>query len=862
MAISTVSVSYDGTSTTGLQIKATANSTVSNPVFASVSGTFSYAISNVLVPTPAQIAELPFTAFGTVTGYTQGTSATRINILVNQTPIPWATLFGYYIFIKYDLTFDGQIVSYYFTVGGGGDFIGLKGKVGSFDSDALIGKSSNTYRAFFGVALEGSYGYNKSLFSGLVQQLKVIFDVWDGAQKTHREIVVNNTGSGELLPNPVQGAKLIAVDNLKYELTDTMGNIHKYEPKISFTYWLYTETSTIPNLVHKPLEIWGVHGSLISGGYIWGSSRWGNGGKSIVKINMSNLDDVSYINTIHPTLGQTIQNIEQMVRVGNYIYCIGDPSVLIQINAITNTYKVFTIPNLYGRLIFIYQGDGGLIKCRAIDLESPTLQNGAAIPYIDAVKYSSHHDGWNKVVHSAVIDDNYIYGSYTTGIYSAEKPFYLTKVNKNTLQLEGWIAIPQSTDDMTQNDEYLYFGIELQPTASKDEFGYGWGAYAVRKSDLALFGVNKLGIADNPPYTASYASLFFGKTLLDSKTNNRIYVLNTENTESWSLGWDHAPIVRDYSYTIPGIGVINELLLNYDTQTFYGFVWTVNNGAKASGLVSFKLPDIVFKSIPVVSGVDPLVIVPNSQYTLRASIDDTGNDAITSAGFLFGNSADNLTENLSVTTSLGSKSATLNITDGKTKYYRFYATNSEGTAQTPVRTLEVLDTPLITILEPVAVIQNQQYTLRSTIDGTGGAPITAAGFKIGNNASNLTENLSVTTSLGAKSATLNITDGVTKYVQFYATNSEGTTNSQIKTIVVGTPDEYIIKGRVFRDGSLQSGATILLIDIATNEVLQSSITNSSGEYNFTGLTPLKKYYVAGWYSDFRIVSKLLTPFKV
>lgn len=868
MAITSLGLSYNGNSLSGLQVKCLGFDTQNAPVYNNVSGTFYYATSASNLFIESQIAQLSYVTFGTVTGYTQAGTRT-IELTLQQTPINWANIINKYLYIKYSIDIDGQIFEGYYYPSPE-NFFGLKARSGTYNILDVISLVGGSYRFSLSSPLEGS-SFNKTLMPGFVQQLRVIYDYWDGSKNTHKDLIITNPVY-EILDNPSNSAKLISVDNLKYELTDTLGNVYMYEPKLSFVKFLYTDTGPISNLFHKPLEIFGVHGSLLTGGYLWGSSRWGNGGKNLVKINLTNLNDIIYLNVLNPDTGLTIPNIEQMVQIGKYIYCMGDPLLLLQIDSTTNASKVFKVPAIYGggssvpiladdMHLYIYQGDSGLIKVKATDLENPNLENGAALPYVDAKKYSNANDGWQKLVHSAEIDGQFLYGAYTTGQWSASKPNYLTKVNKDTLELVSWIPIPKSTDDMTQNDEFLYFGIEVQPNADPAEYGYGWGAFAVRKTDLKIFATNKLGINDDPPRTTSYASLFFGKTLLDSKTNQRIYVLDTQKTDQWSLGWENAPIRRDYSYTIPGGGVINELLLNYDTQTFYGFVWTINTGQRASGFVSFKLPDLVFTSVPTVSTQDPIVVTPNQQYTLRASIDDTGNADITAAGFKVGNSADSLTQDIPVSTATGAKTATLNITDAKSKYYRFYATNSEGTAQTPVRTIEVLDTPLVSIQDPITITPNQQYTLRGSIDGTGGSAVTAAGFKVGNSPSNLTQTISVSISTGSKTANLNVTDAQNKYVQFFATNAQGTRNSDIKTITVAAADEYILKGKVYKDGLVQSGATILLIDITTNQVLQQSTTNAQGEYSFVGLDPVKKYYVAGYYSTYRIVSKLLTSFK-
>lgn len=868
MAVTSLTLLHDGTSTAGLKIKANGADTSSTPSYGSVSGTVQFAFSTVPLINDTQKAALSYTLCATATGFTG--SNKQVSVIFDQTPISWANVIGQYVVFKYSISFDGATFEGYL----GGDqysFFGLKPKVGSWNNLDMLSVVGSTVKLYANMPLEGS-SFNKNVYPGFVSELRITFDYFNGSTSTPKDLVIGPNNAGETLPAPTTGAKVVSVDNLKYTFTDVLGNVTTYQPGISFCTFLYTETSSLPSLVHKPLQIYGVHGSLMSGNYIWGSSRWGDGGKNIVKINMSNFDDVVYLNILTPDTGLTIANIEQMVQIGKYLYCLGDPAKFIQIDSETNAYKVFTIPNLFGALfsvplvaddtyLYIMQGTDGIIKVRASDLENPNLQNGDALPVFGSNKFSSDHDGWNMVVHSAVIDANYIYAAYTTGVATPTKPFYLSKVNKNTLELAGWVKIAKSTDDMTQNADYLYFGIEVQPASPKEEYGYGWGGFAVRKSDLQLFPTNKMGIEDNPPSTTSYASLFFGKTLLDSKTNQRIYVLDTEHTDQWSLGWEHAPIVRDYYYAISGGGTINELLLNYDTQTFYGFVWTLNTGRKASGFVSFKLPDIVFTSVPVVSTQDPVVVTPNQEYTLKASIDDTGNAAITAAGFKVGNAADNLTLDLPVSTTVGAKTATLNIADGKSKFYRFYATNSEGTAQTPVRTIEVLDTPLVSIQDPVVVTPNQQYTLKASIDGTGGSAVTAAGFKVGNNPSNLTQTISVSTTTGAKTANLNITDAQNKYVQFFATNGQGTRNSEIKTITVAAADEYILKGKVFKDGAVQAGATILLIDIATNQVLQQSNTDALGEYNFVGLAPSQKYYVAGYYTTYRIVSKLLTSFK-
>jgi len=335
-----------------------------------------------------------------------------------------------------------------------------------------------------------------------------------------------------------------------------------------------------------------IHGSYLYNGYLYGSTRNDPAGSVfnsmsvVVRVPVNDFSNPEFleINLGDSYPNKIIHSFEQIARIGKYLFIIGEFSsfvvnppefegfcMLIMIDTDTFDYKLFGLKNINHAAEPILS-DGGFLyipafyKCYKVDitplLDITTKYNFSDyLPSILVGTYDSSLQGGfidypqsgyinttKGLVHAGVVDDSYIYLAYTTGGNSGYSDTLgisvheVHVIDKNTMLPIAWRYIPKCTDDMCQNSTHLFFGVEVQPTANQATYGYGWGTYALNKQDLianskdcTMLALPHLHKDDNTPTVASYASLLFGRCLLDFKTNRRCYILDISNVDNWSL---------------------------------------------------------------------------------------------------------------------------------------------------------------------------------------------------------------------------------------------------------------------------------------------------------------------------------------
>jgi hypothetical protein len=408
-----------------------------------------------------------------------------------------------------------------------------------------------------------------------------------------------------------------------------------------------------------------VHGSLLYDGFIYGTTRndvsytdamglQGNRDHAkLVRIPEHDITNYELIDIKACVdadnlygIGEFSKSLDQIVKCGDFLYSTfysirpAATEYLLQYDPALNSYKVFRLPvtispgtaPLTSDGEYLYISDSGHKKVHKILAsqfvgEFPQFNTVTPFDVVVAAVYDTTSQGGHILggyaddlkgeVHSSCSDGKYIYVSFTTshavgdngsgyfpslGISACE----VHKIRKSDMTPAGFANIPKSTDDMTQNGTHLFYGVEVQPGADVETLGYGWGAYAVRKSDMKLTGLPRLHSREFPPAVQSYGSFLLGEYLFDLRTDKSLYVLDISDVDNWDP--DESIGKRTLAgYIVTNLGdltgtVPNEILKAPD-NTFYEFQW-----ALPSGIVEFVGPALVFDIVPVVQTLDAIIV--------------------------------------------------------------------------------------------------------------------------------------------------------------------------------------------------------------------------------------------------------------
>ncbi len=468
-----------------------------------------------------------------------------------------------------------------------------------------------------------------------------------------------------------------------------------------------------------------IHGSCIYNGYVYGSTRnkqFPTQTGSIVRALLTDITDFDILPVYTDSEGVGISyQIDQIVRCGNYLYALATRggytgTYLIQYNPTLNDYKIFKLGSLYngsapiftdGQYLYLtYNDETHKVNPAEFIGSYPKFNTSSIFSYTKMASYDHNSQGGHILggytpngkghIHSACADSEFIYLAFTTqrdsiadtsGYASTldKTLFELHKVNKNTMVADSWVKIPKATDDMCQTATHLFFGIEVQAVANANTYGYGWGCYAIRKSDLRITGLPKLHSNDNPPTVRSYASLIFGNYLLDTKTNMQTHIIDISDVDNWSVSESVGKrTLKCYKYTWQGValsGTPNEFLLS-EAGHFYAFLWQ-----SPSELMQVDLTGLSFFTVPTVNTISGVVNGPD--VNLTGYILNTGGKTVTSKGFRYGDAPGNLTnEVLSVETTLEFHAALQGLPTG-TYYYQAFAINSEGESTADIKSFTI-----------------------------------------------------------------------------------------------------------------------------------------------------------------------------
>lgn len=501
-----------------------------------------------------------------------------------------------------------------------------------------------------------------------------------------------------------------------------------------------------------------VHGSVYVHPYVYGSARGdapmtyaGNrdaaakeNGTSIVKVKYDDYADVTYQRfPIAGVSGEYWGNFDTLIYVGGKLYVWGTTkdisttdlnghrSALLEVDpddlsswtvkysmadralgnaAVADSTHYYVSAQRVGT--HASSGQYGIIKVNLATgaatvqqyvLTSTQQQTGAIGPAVPPFANGSFH--------SLVEDGAYLYGLQPPSELN-NWPGFAVKIGKADLALAASVQVPQATDDMTHNATHLFGGVEVNFNQAST-FGRNYGAFAVRKSDMALLPLPKLGPEDqwtSDPATnvVSYASLIYGDYLVDVKTPiNRMYLIDLSDVDSWSLSSDASEVVladvainmanvkalRRYHFAGAPAGEYvavndcnpNELLVD-PFGTLHAFCWaypfpsttgvfTTHEGV--SSLIRFAVPGYDLSSPPVVDTLEPTSNVVAGTTTLRGDLVSLGGAEVTERGFYHGANPAALTKQAASGVSQGVYGLTLTLSPGA-YFVRAYAISAVG----------------------------------------------------------------------------------------------------------------------------------------------------------------------------------------
>ena len=249
--------------------------------------------------------------------------------------------------------------------------------------------------------------------------------------------------------------------------------------------------------------------------------------------------------------------------------------------------------------------------------------------------------------------------------------------------------------------------------------------------------------------------------------------------------------------------------------------------------------------------------------TLSGEVTSDGGEVVLSRGFMYGTSADDLSQRVQSGNGTGSFTANVSgLADGTTYYYKAYATSSAGTGYG-----EVMSFTTLTIYPPsvqtnsASNITTTGATLSGDVTFDGNTTVTARGFMYGTDANNLTQSVQSGSGTGSFTKTLTgLSYGTTYYYKAFATNSGGTSYGDVRTfttiavylptVTTGTASSIsaanaTLSGNVTFDGNATVTARGFVYGTSANNLSQT-VQSGSGTGSFTkaltGLSSSTTYY--------------------
>ena len=174
--------------------------------------------------------------------------------------------------------------------------------------------------------------------------------------------------------------------------------------------------------------------------------------------------------------------------------------------------------------------------------------------------------------------------------------------------------------------------------------------------------------------------------------------------------------------------------------------------------------------------------VTTSGATISGNVISDGGANVTSRGFVYGTTINNMSQNIQNGSGLGTfTSIPTGLAPGTTYYYKAYATNSAGTSYGEVMQFTTVSAAVPTVSTVSATnVTTYRATLNGSVISDGGSTVTARGFIYGTNWNNLSQNVQSSSGTGNYSKDITgLSQGTTYYYMAYATNASGTAYGEL-----------------------------------------------------------------------------------
>ncbi|MCY1720146.1 hypothetical protein OU798_07320 [Prolixibacteraceae bacterium Z1-6] len=449
------------------------------------------------------------------------------------------------------------------------------------------------------------------------------------------------------------------------------------------------------------------HGLIQFNGFVFGSAR---NSPTLGEADIFKIDVTDYSSYLQQTIfknktAQTLRTYgyDQIIQAGGFLW-VNTQAYLVRINPADLDYMVFDgLPSSTHREPlatdgdYIYMTSGLTVTKLDVSLLTGSFASygydgsySVVIPpaaIVDTCTFNQLHPTENVYCHSIITDDLYLYCNQSTPASTLSgyddslgiNMCHVQKIRKADMVSVGDVTIPRCTDDMVQNNQYLFLGPELGTGAIAEQLGYDWGLLAINKQTLEIKYLKTIVPANDTALTdRSLYGLFIvgGKIIIQTNaTLKYTLVIDISEIESWGANLPFGYATEGiFTFQLNGTGftvACNELVVDNA-----GYVHTN----------TWETDTMVFKfTLDTLTTADPepviqttLISSDDANATVQGAILDTGQSAMTSVGFRYGTAPDTLSTNVPATLGTTFEETISSLTPG-IYYIQAWGTNTEGT---------------------------------------------------------------------------------------------------------------------------------------------------------------------------------------